>query len=230
MPDYSWKKGEFIWKESVKPEYLWYNGKVKRHILGDKIDPDQVTKLTEPDGSITDSKSKIFPFKPMRGKQMADAVNNQLIVPHLFGPEGYWKTLDWEKSFKKGMEAAGLEYSGKYQWVETVMYWGLHHETMPAKNALGCAQCHSSLTGDKTCNRCHQDNRNVNFEKLSRTGTDFAFMKTRGRDVSDLINQTDYLDFKALGYKGDPIIYGGRFKKLPLRSDVGDNRNEKINP
>jgi hypothetical protein len=26
----------------------------------------------------------------------------------------------------------------------------------------------------------------------------------------------DYIDFKALGYKGDPIIHGGRFKKLPM--------------
>jgi hypothetical protein len=27
---------------------------------------------------------------------------------------------------------------------------------------------------------------------------------------------TDYIDFKGLGYKGDPIIHGGRFKKLPM--------------
>jgi hypothetical protein len=33
---------------------------------------------------------------------------------------------------------------------------------------------------------------------------------------SHLINTTDYIDFKALGYKGDPIIHGGRFKKLPM--------------
>ena len=124
--------------------------------------------------------------------------------------------MDWQKSFKKGMETVGLPYSGKYDWAETIMYWGLHHETMPAKNALGCAQCHSSLTGEKTCNRCHQDSRDVDFKKLSEYGTDFSWMKSRGRDVSELIGQTDYLNFKALGYKGDPILHGGRFKKLPL--------------
>jgi hypothetical protein len=37
-----------------------------------------------------------------------------------------------------------------------------------------------------------------------------------GRDVGDLIGKTDYIDFKKLGYKGDPILYGGRFTKLPL--------------
>ena len=216
MPDYSWKKGEFKWKESVKPAYHWYNGKVKRYLLGDKINRGGVTKLTEPEGDIMDKDALIYPFKPMRGKQMADAENDYLIVPHLFGPGGYWKTLNWQKSFEQGMKAVGLPYSGKYDWVETVMYWGLHHETMPAKNALGCAQCHGSLAGERTCNRCHQDNRNVDFKKLSEYGTDFSWMKSRGRDVSDLIGRTDYIDFKALGYKGDPILYGGRFKQLPL--------------
>jgi hypothetical protein len=42
-----------------------------------------------------------------------------------------------------------------------------------------------------------------------------SWMSERGRDVSDLIGQMDFIDFKALGYKGDPIIYGGRFKQLP---------------
>jgi hypothetical protein len=41
--------------------------------------------------------------------------------------------------------------------------------------------------------------------------------------VKELIGVTDYLDFKALGYKGDPIICGGRFKKLPL----GYRKSEK---
>jgi hypothetical protein len=46
--------------------------------------------------------------------------------------------------------------------------------------------------------------------------TVFGWMKERGRDVSALIGKTDYIDFKALGYKDDPILVGGRFKKLPL--------------
>jgi hypothetical protein len=32
-----------------------------------------------------------------------------------------------------------------------------------------------------------------------------------------LIGQTNYIDFKALGYGGDPIETGGRFDKLPLQ-------------
>ncbi len=225
MPDYSWQKGEFQWKESAKPEYLWYNGKVSRHLIGDKINPEETVRLTFPNGGIADPESRIYPFKSMRGKQMADAGNHILIVPHLYGPEGYWKTLDWDSAFEKGMKAAGLDYSGKYEWVETVMYWGLTHETIPAKNALGCVQCHSALKGEKTCNRCHQDNRNVNFKKLAEKGTDFEFMASQGRDVSHLVGQSDYLNFEALGYKGDPIIYGGRFKKLPLGNETAGMEN-----
>jgi len=56
----------------------------------------------------------------------------------------------------------------------------------------------------------------VDFKKIAHKGTDFSFMASKGRDVGHLIGKTDYIDFKALGYKGDPIIYGGRFKKLPM--------------
>lgn len=223
MSDYSWMKGDFEWSESAKPAYTWYNGRVKRSLIGDKIDPAEITKLTEPVGQIRDPSSKIYPFKLMKGKQMADAENKTLIVPHLFGPEGYWNTLDWRKSFEKGMEAAGLPYSGKYTWVDTVMYWGLNHEIMPAENALGCVQCHQSMSEEKTCGRCHQDSREVDFKKLSSRGTDFSWMKARDRDVSHLMGTTDYIDFKALGYKGDPILFGGRFKKLPLGTKQVEN-------
>jgi hypothetical protein len=131
MPDYFWKKGEFLWKESVKPVYTWYNGKVKRYLLGDRITEPGVVNITEPVGGIRDPKSKIHPFKLMTGKQPADAEQKMILAPHLFGPGGYWKTLDWQKSLKEGMEAAGLSYSGNFEWVETRMYWGLAHETVP---------------------------------------------------------------------------------------------------
>ena len=41
-------------------------------------------------------------------------------------------------------------------------------------------------------------------------------MESKGRDVSHLKGTTDYINFKKLGYKGDPIIHGGRFTKLPM--------------
>lgn len=222
MPDYYFKKGEFQWKESAKPSYAWYNGAMKRVEIGDKVDLDvKKIKLTEPVGYFTDPESKISPFKIMKGVQAADEKNNYFIVPHLFPRDkndttAYWKNFNWQKSFADGMKAAKLAYSGAYKWVETWMFWGIEHEVMPADMALSCTHCHQSLTGEKTCNRCHQDNRGIDFKELSNKGIDFGQMQLRGRDVKDLIGTTDYLNFKSLGYEGDPIIHGGRFKKMPL--------------
>lgn len=222
QPDYNWKKGEFVWKESSKPEYAWFNGYMNRVLMGEKVDINQkAINLTDPVGSIKDPMSKITPFKLMKGVQAVDAENDYFLIPHLYPRDkndttAYWKNLDWEEAFIDGMKAVELEYSGTFKWMETWMYWRLEHEVMPATSALSCVQCHESLKGERTCNRCHQDNSNVDFKKVVSQGTDFAAMKAKGRDVGDLINTTDYIDFKALGYKGDPIIYGGRFKKLPM--------------
>ena len=40
------------------------------------------------------------------------------------------------------MKAAGLEYSGEYDWIETEMYWKLNHMISPKENALKCKDCH----------------------------------------------------------------------------------------
>ena len=225
QPDYHWKKGEFKWNASVKPEYAWFGGYMDRVFIGDEVDIHaNVINLTSPVGSINDLNSKITPFKIMKGVQAVDAENKYFLIPHLFPRDendktAYWKNLDWQKAFNDGMATANLKYSGKYKWVETWMYWRVEHEVMPAPMSLSCVQCHSSFREEKTCNRCHQDNRDIDFVEIARRETDFSFIKLKGRDVSHLEGTTDYINFKELGYKGDPIIYGGRFKKLPMRCD-----------
>jgi octaheme c-type cytochrome (tetrathionate reductase family) len=222
MGDYDPKKGEFAWRESAKPVYRWHGGFYKRVLLGDRIDLEAaVTNIAEPVGSIRDPNSKIAPFKIMKGVQPADAKHAHLLVPHLFPRDkedktAFWKHFDWQKAITEGMRVAGLPYSGNFKWVETWMYWGVDHEVMPADMALSCVQCHDSLKGERTCDRCHQDSRLIDFKKVAHKGTDFSWMAERGRDVSHLVGTTDYIDFKALGYKGDPILHGGRFKQLPM--------------
>ncbi len=224
-PIYHFKKGNFRWKKSVKPVYTWYNGYVKRMFFGDKIDPRAkgfkpgehlsyeekqklvFTSIVEPVGSIEDPDSKITPFKIMKGIQGADAKYRYLLVPHLFpynkeDKTAYWKSFDWQNSFIEGMKKAGLKYSGKFIWVGTKMYWRVEHEVMPEKYALTCDMCHLSLKDKKGCSRCHSDNRYEKFKK-------WASQSPLKRIVGD---QTDYINFKALGYKGDPIVYGSRFK------------------
>jgi octaheme c-type cytochrome (tetrathionate reductase family) len=214
MLTYQKKKGSFQWKEAAKPTYHWYNGTVKRYVLGDRINDRGVTELTKPMGSINDSASRIYPFKIHRGRQISDAVYKYLITPQLW--QGYWKHWDWDKAARDGMAYAGLKYSGKYEFVETVMYWGLTHEVLPKERSLSCSQCHPSLAKAPYCGRCHQDKAGIDFKTLATAGIDFQYLLKMGRDVGDLIGQSNYVDFKALGYKGDPIEVGGRFQELLL--------------
>ncbi len=212
MPTYNKKKGSFRWKEAVKPTYAWYNGTVKRYLLGDRINENGVTDLTKPVGSLEDPAARIYPFKIHGGKQISDAVYKYLIAPKLWG--GYWKHWDWNKAAEEGMQAAGLEYSGQYEFVETRMYWGLTHEVMPKQYALSCAECHPTLAKEPSCGRCHQQKPGVDFSALAHKGIDFRVMAAHGSDVQELTGKSNYIDFKALGYAGDPIETGGRFTKL----------------
>jgi len=118
-------------------------------------------------GSPADGKSRIWPFKAMYGKQPYDPVNKTLLLPHVFGSdnEAFWRSFDWGRALESGMKSAGLPYSGKFGWVETVYYWPITHMVAPKEKALACTDCH----GDRS-----------------------------------------RLDWKALGYAGDPIKTGGR--------------------
>jgi hypothetical protein len=146
---YDKKKGRFVWGKDVKPTYLWYNGKTRRYMLdsGDSTAQQPVT-IAIPDGNIADASAKIYPYKRMIGNQPGDAVNKFLLVPHLFGaaagPNAYWKAFNWSTALTEGAVAAGQNYSGSYEWVNTVMYLGVNHEVAPKEQALDCLDCHNS--------------------------------------------------------------------------------------
>ena len=152
-------KGSFTWGKNVVPTYRWFNGNVDRVLMGGRIDPSGVVHLNSPAGKRGED-SKITPFKVMKGKQPYDSGNNVIAVPHLFGKGGFWATYDWNSAIASGMKTAGLEYSGKFDWVETDMYWKVNHMVVPKTQALKCTSCHGA----------------------------------NGR-----------MDWKALGYEGDPM-------------------------
>ena len=165
METYNKMKGEFKWEKNAIPTYRWYNGSASYYSMGDKIDQSKIVQLNILNGDIKDPNAKIAPFKVMRGKQIYDSQNNYLIVPKLFGEGGYWKNYDWNLAVQLGMKEVNLDYSGKYDFIETEMYWPINHMVAPKGNALKCSSCHSK----------------------------------NGR-----------LDWKALGYSGDPIKVKGR--------------------
>ena len=136
-------KGSFVYERNFMPEYYWWNGSADRYILGDEIDPTQVTALNPPQGDITDPEAKIWPFKVHRANQIYDPNYNILLQPKTVGEGGFWTEFDWDLAAKLGAEAAGIPYSGEYDFTETEMYWPLSHLVQPKEAALQCSDCHS---------------------------------------------------------------------------------------
>lgn len=142
---YSAAKGDFKLGENVRPEYKWYNGTVHQLTFTDKIDDSKVLELNRVEGSASDPKARIWPFKVMHGKQPYDTVNKTLVVNHVFGDDdtALWKHYDYEKSIKVGMETAGLPYSGQFGFIETRMNWFITHMVAPKEKAVPCQECHT---------------------------------------------------------------------------------------
>lgn len=150
--NYQKKKGNFVWGKMVEPEYAWYNGNADAYMVGDKMDPTKVTKLTSPLGDINDSTAKIYPFKVHRGKQIYDSKQNIFVTAKVYGKGGYWKDYDWDKAAKLGMEAnqvlaeKGITYSDEHGFAATEMWWRINHMVSPKAAALKCGDCHNKGT------------------------------------------------------------------------------------
>ena len=135
-------KGEFRWEKNVLPEYAWFDGTMENHLLNEPVDPTRVVDLQWPNGRPHAPGSKIYPFKVHRGKQPWDPETKLISAPMLSGDDGYWKTLDWQRSISKGMELMELPYSGKYDFIETRFMYPSNHTVAPKEKALRCDDCH----------------------------------------------------------------------------------------
>ncbi len=137
-------KGRFIYEKNITPEYFWFDGTATHYLFGDKIDPNEVTLLNEPNGSYKDAHSKIWPFKVHTATQIYDTEYNTLIQPKTYGEGGYWTEFDWDKAARLGSEAIGQPYSGHYGFTRTAMFWTQSHMVAPKEKALQCIDCHNS--------------------------------------------------------------------------------------
>jgi len=198
-PRFEKMKGTYVWGKNVTPAYAWDNGKNERYLLGDRIVDDGVTVLNRPLGDIDDPTAKIAPFKIHKATQISDAVHKYLIVPNLW--KGLWKHYDWDQAAKDGMNSVGLNYSGQYEFVQTSMYWKINHQVALKEMALSCYQCHES---SYDCLSCHRSLSNEGREQMAAVD----------KELHERAKQTASFPFGNLGYRGDPIRYGSRFKKF----------------
>jgi len=144
---YHYKKGSFVWQKNVTPTYAWFNGQMNYVTLDDVIDPSGIVHLAYPSGNIDDEKAVIYPFKVHTGKQLYDNKLNKMVLPHLMpykkgDKSAYWSSFDWQTAVTEGMRAAGKEYSGSYDFVETDMYWPTTHMVAPVEDTVDCKACH----------------------------------------------------------------------------------------
>lgn len=111
---------------NVKPEYLWWNRMMKTP--------------PEPVGSISDPKSKIYPWKRSYYTIIADAETGKAIY---IKAGVYAVTGDPGAAAKKGAEDSGQKYSGKWKGERTTMVFSMNHQVAPKTQALKCIACHS---------------------------------------------------------------------------------------
>jgi octaheme c-type cytochrome (tetrathionate reductase family) len=137
-------KGEFVYEQDAQPEYHWFNRTMARYLLGDRIDPNGVTAINTPLGSMTDKQARIWPFKVHRAMQPYDSKNQILLTPVTGGKDGYWTNFNWDNAFRLGAVATRSEYSGSYGFARTEMYWPLSHMVAPKSAALSCTDCHGA--------------------------------------------------------------------------------------
>jgi octaheme c-type cytochrome (tetrathionate reductase family) len=191
-PGYDKRYGEMTWGRNVVPAYMWFDGNRQTYVLGDKIDPRKPVVLNAPLGDKHMARARIYPFKVHKAVQPYDT--EQKILAAVRFEDALWKDYDWTRAIGLGMKAMGASFSGRYGFVQTEMDTPVHHEVAPAKRSLGCADCHA--TRNVACARCHS-----NAAGLSQP--------EHARKVYPEVH--DRIDFKALGYEGDPAVTGGRF-------------------
>jgi len=168
---YHTQKGSFQWGNNLQPEYVWFNGRSRHYLTGEKTDTLQPVKMNTLLGSYKDPTSKIIPVKIHRGRQIYDPINKTLIVPHLYGNDStsYWKNFDWNKAGKTGMQSVDLPYSGQFAFVRTEMFWPLNHMVAPREQSLKCIDCHSSNSRLKGLNDFYMPGRDQS-KKLDLAG------------------------------------------------------------
>jgi len=140
--DYLSIKGQMRWEKNQVPEYFWFNGSIDSLTAADFIDPGRTVQLSHPVGDRSDKNARIFPFKVHRGVQPYDKIHKTFLTPLLSGPDGYWKTLDWQRALSKGSDALGLPYSGQFDFVESTYVFPITHMVAPKDNVLDCSECH----------------------------------------------------------------------------------------
>jgi hypothetical protein len=126
---------------NVVPSYAWSNGSSWMQLPGQPVqrNADGMVPMAVPQGSRQDEHSQIAPFKVHRGR-----------LP-ILAEKGWLLPIQVDETYVTGavdpaVKEAAHQYYGldnvTYTWADTVRYMGISHGVRPAKQALGCLDCH----------------------------------------------------------------------------------------
>ena len=149
---YGKQKGCFIWENDVRPVLRYFDGEWNRMMVNvnDKYTSLPVD-LASPTATYQTPGAMIYPFKKMVGNQPADAGNQTVLIPNLFGnattdPDAFWVSFDWAKALASGAAYTGQTYTGAFEFVDTVMLLKVDHGVAPGADSYGmggdCTDCH----------------------------------------------------------------------------------------
>ena len=154
-PTYDKKKGSFVWDMNVSPTYLWYDGMWTRKVLnvtdtydeaGTEADP---IVLAAPDRDFRDGRRHDLSVQEddrspagRPGSTSAWWFRTCSAPPAAITRTGV--EYDWGLAIEDGTTYVGQEYSGEYDFANTVMYLTINHEVAPKESALDCGDCHGN--------------------------------------------------------------------------------------
>lgn len=156
---------------NLKPAYHFWNGTSWNYSLNEPARYEASTgsyPTSRPEGSITETNSKLYPFKYKKALQpIADSLN----VLVALDTSVYFSTGNYDSAVKAGLSNMGYSSTTPYRNVDTDTYQLITHEVMPKESALTCTQCHTSAstqmnlktmgyamkgTQSTTCTQCHE--------------------------------------------------------------------------
>ena len=168
----------------LTPIYAFWNRTSDNYLLGDNANLTydgirDTYPTSRPVGDVTDTASKLYPFKYKTATQPIATDTNELIA--LDTLEYLKGSGDITTSIENGLVNMGLPINAPYEWIDTDTYQLLNHGIEPASRALTCNECHSGTSRmdlqselgyhikdskNSLCIQCHEWEGNEGFNSV----------------------------------------------------------------
>lgn len=128
-------------QKNVTPVYAWFNGTTKAQLPGDPVTlrADKTVGMMVPVGSRRDLRARLYPFKLHRAK-LPVLDGKRWIIPMVV--EEFFGDGNIDRAVTNAAHEFYQVENASYTWADTTRYMGIFHGVRPAKQALGCLDCH----------------------------------------------------------------------------------------